>query len=229
MYNILTWKDSEGGQQTLFVDIVGDHVDEQVAELTQSPVESGAPITDHIIRKPPTLTIQLGQVSKPFRDPEWIPTPTTLEVRPVQTQLNSPFLLTSSGIREALRSRARLGFTTLQNPSPGNRQQDVYQSLLDIMSNAYECTIMWDGRVYNGRVLTSLKKTRSVARVGTMVFDCVFGAPQFVETAGATLPTPASLVHTAPAPRGGKSKQLVDPNAAQGQRAKTALLALTGL
>lgn len=218
MHQILTWEDSQGGQQTLFVDIVGDHQDDHLAELSQSPLENGAPITDHIIKSPPTLTLQLGQVTKPFRDPAWLPTPTNLQARPVQTQLISPFLLTSQAIRDELRQGQRAGFTTLQNPNPGNRQQDVYQSLLDIFDNHYLCTILWDDRSYRGRVLTSLKKSRTVARRGTMVFDCVFSFPQFVSTQAAELPAPASLVHRPPAARGGKSKENVDANSAKGGR-----------
>lgn len=227
---ILKYRDESGKETSLFVDIVGDMSSNRSSQLTEFPIEDGSVINDHLIHRPVSVSLSLGSVTKPIFDDDWSETSIDLKVRAVQTRVLSPFLLVGRAVSAGLQGAAALlgvggneptGATVRKNPSPGNRQQDVYETLIRIAERGYFVTVNYDGRVYPDMILTELTKARAQADRGTMRFQCTFQTPRTVTTAGASLPNPADLRAKPRKKKGGKSKK------EEGDAKKTSMLKYT--
>jgi len=204
-FELLTWKDENGNVSSLFVDIVGDFDSLRTAELTRFAIENGSKINDHVSHEPPKVTAQIRQVSKPISDDSWINTRVQLNPQEVATNVVSPFLLAGRAIRSVLFSASNNNAATVkQKANPGNRQQDLYETLIKIIEGTFLCSVTYDNHTYDNVLLTSLKKQRTSQAKGVAVFDVAFETPVIVLTKGAVLPKPKKLTAKPAASQGAK-------------------------
>jgi hypothetical protein len=207
------WQDDLGKIFVIKADITSDLTDERTAEITDHPIESGAVVSDHVIHKPDTLTLQLLQTQTPIEDgAELSSTKVKLDVRENQFEAGG-LLALSRAVGAAISAIGSLfGF----GGSPGvevyvltaatelDRIVDLHTKLIEAKQKARSIQVSFLGYSWEGMLITNVKYMRSNKdQAGRFTLE--LRQIRTVSTASTKLPNPQDLIMKPPANSGSQA------------------------
>lgn len=164
IYDIVHFDGS--GQNDIIAQAVMEeqHMDEM--EVTQHPVETGAPITDHAYVRPAHLKLTLMWSNSP----------------PVNAQLTNTLVGAATANSNAanavvgavLQAQAALSYTSTQQGAAIDSVNDAYAKLLKLMQTRSLFSVITAKRLYRNMICKSLRTgtTWKTANVLTIEMDC---------------------------------------------------------
>lgn len=139
---------------------------EDIMEITEQPVETGAKITDHSYVRPATLTIQCG----------WSNSPT-----------NSGLL---GGLLGAFTGTVA-GISSVLSGNSTSQVKKIYQDLLDLQRSRIPFTVVTGKRVYQNMLVRSLKTTTDKNSENSLMVTATFQEVKMVSVNTLTFSAPA--------------------------------------
>lgn len=151
------------------------HDDEMV--ITDHPVETGAPITDHSYQRPATVTIRCGWSNSPSSDG-------------LLGSLASAVTGTISGVREISKA--------FQTGMGTNQSRAVYQNLLTLQKSRIPFAVLTGKRAYTNMLVRSLrtetnKETENALIVTAVLQEILMVSISTIDTSNAAPPTAQAL------------------------------------
>jgi hypothetical protein len=236
--DLFAWKDDSGIYHAVAIDIVTNHQDDRTAEVTSFPIEKGAPINDHIIHQPDTLTLDVCQTQSPFPSPArpgsvytapkgFATKAVVLDVRKSLFKPGGLLALTTAVGNAAGAALNALGVTApasdvvkatvFVSDNPVDRIGELHDQLVSIIENGRPCKVVFRGKTYPDYYMTRVSWKTQKGEVGLGRFTLSFQAVRTVETATAELPDPTSL-RLMPSKAQTKPAKTVDPKVVEGMK-----------
>lgn len=197
MTDWLTWEaDAPDPGGALTADVVTAITAGAESELTNHPIESGSMVTDHRILRPKTITIEFAQSSRPLYEDagaEW--SQQEISPRPSSFQPEGLLALTMLAGQAIAAIGSALGFGgggsrsiwSLTAASDEDRIVELHDTLIDVLTNAYLCTVSYQGLILPGYVVHSVQLSRSAGESGLARFVVALQEVATVETAASAI------------------------------------------
>lgn len=216
--SLFSWKDAQGNDQTLDVDIVMSAEDTRSAKLTDHVVEDGSVITDHIVIQPEKLQLVLLVSQTPVKEEEGFQTRAfNLEVRK-SLFVPGGFLLLTQGVRAGvsaaagavsgaagLATQSRKHSAITSSAGDVDRVASVHDQLIRILQDALPVTVSFKGRLYPDYVLEEVQLSHAPGKFGSATFSVSARAFRTVTGNLVTLPDPADFRAKASSQQGKKN------------------------
>lgn len=216
--DIIVWSDDFGNQHKISLDAITAFEDGRDNEPTRHAIEDGTDITDHVILMPESVSFEIAQSNTPIEpDGENFEKHNlTLEIRPSQFQPGG-FLLVTTAVGSAITSligggddQASAIQVVQSNGASVDRINNLWDALILLRQERRTFTMTYDGKVYPGYLLTSIKKTKSAGEGGLARFQVSAINLATVQTGTAELPDPLDLRAKNKKKRGSKSAKEVE-------------------
>ena len=212
---LISWDDDLGVTHVVKCDAIVSFRDTRESEITQHSIENGSEITDHIIHKPPSLTVEVHQSNEPAEpDKDYSREPLDLEVVENNFKPQGLFLIHSAAgalVGSILGKKKQGKPYILQPDTESDRILELHDKLIDAWQNGYSISLDQYGRSYADYVLSFVEYTREGnGKGGLGLFRLELVTVRTVSTATTELPDPADLHAKPQTDRGNKPGQSSD-------------------